>query len=60
MLQECKGAANAPHPVVEIVGEEIPIFEFLVEFLVDLFRMPVQILGKTCKFECQTQRLKTC
>ena len=45
MLQEFKGAANAPHPVVEIVGKEIPILEIVVEFELDRFRMLVEVLG---------------
>ena len=41
-------AVRTPHPIVEIVREEIPILEFRVEFAVDRCRVLVEILSKTC------------
>jgi hypothetical protein len=58
-IQEFNREAIKPHPVVGIVCKEIPILKLLLELLVDFFRVLIQILGQTWKYEGQTQRLTT-
>jgi hypothetical protein len=54
-----KKSNETTHPLVEIISEEIPVLEVIVQFEFDGLRVTVQALSSSCSTYCQSHNDKT-
>ena len=54
-----KQSSEITHSLVEIISEEVPILEVIVQFELDGLRVTVQALSSSCSTYCQSHNDKT-